>query len=65
MNGKEIRAKIDENNKIIRLKLDNFVLTDEIKKKLAENAELQKICTHEFDEDGVCIYCDAFKEDIK
>ena len=65
MSGQEIRQKIDENNKKIRLKLDTFVLTDEIKKCLAENAELQKICEHEFDEDNICIYCDICKEDIR
>ena len=64
MSGNEIRIKIDENNKVIREKLDTFILTDEIKKMLAENDELRKICPHEFDTNGVCIYCDGFQEDL-
>lgn len=62
MNGNEIRLQIDENNKIIRSKLDNFILTPEIKRLLAVNEELRKQCNHEFRE-GTCIYCDAFEED--
>lgn len=64
MSGNEIRIKIDENNKVIREKLDTFILTDEIKKLLAENEELRKTCPHEFDNNGICIYCDGFQEDL-
>ena len=37
MNGNEIRSQIDSNNEKIRLRLDSFVLTPEIKGLLAEN----------------------------
>lgn len=63
MNGNEIRQKIDENNEKIRMKLDSFVLTDEIKKLLAENDMLRRECPHEF-VDGICKYCDGFEEDL-
>ena len=63
MSGNEIREKIDANNLIIRSKLDNFVLTDEIKNLLAENETLRNECPHEFI-DGICIYCDGFEEDL-
>lgn len=64
MSGKDVRTKIDENNKIIRNKLDNFVLTNEIKELLAENEALRTQCPHEF-VDGLCIYCDGFEEDYR
>lgn len=64
MSGNEIRLQIDKNNEIIRTKLDNFILTPEIKRLLAINEELRKDCTHKF-KDGICIYCDAFEEDYK
>lgn len=63
MNGNEIREQIDKNNEKIKSKLDNFVLTNEIKKILALNEELRNSCPHEFNDDGICIYCDGFKED--
>ena len=64
MSGNEIREQINHNNEKIRLKLDNFVLTPEIKKLLALNDELRKQCPHTFS-DGICIYCDGFEEDYK
>ena len=63
MSGNEIREKIDSNNSIICSKLDSFILTDEIKNLLAENDLLRRECPHEF-ENGVCVYCDGFEEDL-
>lgn len=62
MDGNEIRLQINKNNETIRTKLDNFILTPEIKKLLSLNEELRKKCPHVF-KDGVCIYCDGFEED--
>jgi len=61
MDSNVIREKINENNKRIEeLLLPNtFILNKEIYELLNENKELQRQCVHEFDEMGICIYCDA------
>lgn len=62
MSGEEIRQKIIENNKIIEQSLSpTFVLNRTAQKALEENQRLQKICPHEYDELGFCIYCDKEK----
>ena len=64
MTNEEIRNKIDTNNKIIESLLtpNIFTLNNTIADLLAENDELQAQCTHEFDEEGYCIYCYKDKE---
>ena len=63
MNGKEIRQRIIENNKIIEESLSpNFVLNPAAQKALEDNKRLQALCDHEYDELGYCIYCDKEKE---
>ena len=63
MNGKEIRQRIIENNKIIEESLaPNFVLNRAVQKALEDNKRLQALCDHEYDELGYCIYCDKEKE---
>ena len=59
MTNKEIRAKIDFNNdKMVAILAPNtFVLNNSIARLIEENKELQKLCTHEF-QNGTCIYCD-------
>ena len=59
MLGQEIRKIIDDNNKKIEslVSPDFFTLNNEVADLLAENRKLQEQCTHEFDEDGVCVYC--------
>ena len=54
----ELKAKIDENNKMIErlLNPNQFILNNTVKELLKENDELQAQCEHEF-EDGYCIYC--------
>lgn len=54
----ERKAKIDENNKIIKelLNPSEFTLNNTISSLLKENAELQSGCEHSF-VDGFCEYC--------
>lgn len=58
MTNLEIKEAIDRNNKLIESLLNPsmFTLNNSIKDLLAENAELQKQCTHNF-VDGFCEYC--------
>lgn len=58
MNNLEIKEQIDRNNKIIESIFvpNQFVLNNSIRELLKENEELQKKCTHQF-EDGYCIFC--------
>lgn len=58
----EIKQKIEDNNQIIEsLFMPNqFTLNNTVRKLLAENAELQKQCHHQY-EGGYCIYC--YKEE--
>lgn len=62
MTNLQIKEKIDLNNKLIEQFLvpNKFTLNTQIAKLLAENAELQKQCTHSF-VDGFCEYC--YKEE--
>ena len=53
----EIKQKIENNNQIIE---SQFTLNNTVRKLLAENAELQKQCQHQY-EGGYCIYC--YKEE--
>ena len=65
MTNEEIREQIDKNNDAI-LRLTSkiqFVLNQEVNALIIENKKLQEQCSHVFDEEGVCIYCDALKED--
>ena len=54
----EIKRKIDDNNQIIETLFmpNQFTLNNTVRKLLAENAELQKQCQHQF-EGGYCVYC--------
>lgn len=58
MTNLEIKEKIDINNKIIEtiLSPSEFTLNNTVRDLIAENAELQKQCTHSF-VDGYCEYC--------
>ena len=58
MTNLEIKEKIDINNKIIEtiLSPSEFTLNNTVRDLIAENAELQKQCTHNF-VDGYCEYC--------
>lgn len=58
----EIKQKIEDNNQIIEalFKPNQFTLNNTVRKLLAENAELQKQCQHQY-EDGYCNYC--YKEE--
>lgn len=60
MNGKEIREKIRSNNKAIEEAMSPsfFTLNKKVEALLAENEELRRVCPHEYDELGYCIYCD-------
>lgn len=63
MSGDEIRKRIIENNKIIEQSLSpTFILNRAVQQALNENKELQKICQHEYDDLGYCIYCDKEKD---
>ena len=58
MTSKEIKEKIDFNNKLIRdmFNPNQFTLNNTVRELLEENAKLQQKCKHEY-EDGYCIYC--------
>lgn len=58
MTNLEIKQKIDTNNKLIEtiLSPSEFTLNNTVRDLIAENAELQKQCTHNFI-DGYCEYC--------
>lgn len=62
MGNLTIKEQIDRNNALIeKIMTPNvFTLNNTIADLLQENAELQKKCTHEF-EDGYCVYC--YKEE--
>lgn len=62
MRGIDIKQRIDNNNKIIQemMSPNIFTLNNTVSALLRENDELQKKCTHEY-EDGYCIYC--YKEE--
>ena len=59
MTGPEIKKQIEINNKNIdeNMSPDTFVLNKLVCEKMAQNVELQMQCNHEFDENGVCIWC--------
>ena len=50
MTNLEIKQKIDTNNKLIEtiLSPSEFTLNNTVRDLIAENAELQKQCTHNF-----------------
>ena len=59
MDGKEIQAKITENNKIIaETNPTIFTLNKKVAAAIKENEDLRHICPHEYNELGYCIYCD-------
>lgn len=62
MGNLTIKEQIDRNNALIeKIMTPNvFTLNNTVADLLQENAELQKQCTHEF-EDGYCVYC--YKEE--
>jgi len=64
MSGNEIRAKIIELNETINNKLTPsfFTLNEEVKKAQEQIEQLRRICPHEYDELGYCIYCDERKK---
>ena len=61
MTQNEIKQKIDENNRKIEKAFNPaiFVLNDDIAALLVENNMLRAQCAHEYDENGMCIYCYA------
>lgn len=64
LKNEEIKEKIDFNNMLLEsiLTPNKFTLNNTVADLLRENDELQKQCTHKF-EDGYCIYC--YKEEPK
>ena len=66
MNGVEIRAAIDANNKMIQdiMSPNTFILNNVIRDLLNENHKLQELCSHQFEE-GFCIFCDKEEEAIE
>ena len=59
----QIKEKIDTNNKILETLMtpNVFTLNNAVSELLKENAELQAICEHSY-EDGYCIYCYKMEE---
>lgn len=56
---RHIRVSIDSNNAKIEqiLTKESFVLNEEIVKLMNENETLRASCEHEYDINGICIYC--------
>ena len=63
----EIRKQIDFNNKLIKEALapNVFSLNNTVFDLLKQNKDLQKQCQHQFGEDGYCVVCDYYKEDME
>ena len=59
MTGEEIKNRLEENNKMIEeiLKTDTFTLYYDIVNFMTINDELRDACPHEFNSNGICIYC--------
>lgn len=64
LTNEEIKKKIDYNNNLIEGLMDpcTFTLNEAICKLMKENDTLRAQCTHEYNEDGICIYCYSIKE---
>lgn len=63
----EIRAEVDQNNYFLKrvFTRDIFVLNGHSVRLVEEKKKLQEACgetQHEYNEDGVCIWCDYSKE---
>lgn len=60
----EIFNKIEENNKLIAqvLSPNLWVLNNTVADLIKENEQLQKECTHKF-EDGFCVFCYKAEEE--
>lgn len=67
MTQSEIHEKIDQNNHMIedlfKATMTTFILNHGVADLIKENEELQKQCQHEYDDNGVCIYCYSKKEE--
>lgn len=59
MTGEEIKVRLEENNKKIEeiLKTDTFTLNHDIVNLMTINDELRESCPHEYNSNGICIYC--------
>ena len=64
INQLEIKKTIDHNNSLIEsfLNPNVFTLNNTVAQLISENRELQKKCSHVFDENGYCIYCYLLEE---
>ena len=64
MTNTQIREKINQNNKEISRNFNpsTFILNEKTVALIEENKKLQKICTHKYNEEGFCIYCDKVEE---
>ncbi len=63
MNGTEIRERIIELNEELSQNITPafFTLNERVKKIREEIDSLQRVCPHEYNEVGYCIYCDKRK----
>lgn len=64
LTNEEIKKKIDYNNNLIEGLMDpcTFTLNEAICKLMKENDTLRAQCAHEYNEEGICIYCYSIKE---
>lgn len=64
LTNEEIKKKIDYNNNLIEGLMDpcTFTLNEAICKLMKENEVLRAQCAHEYNEEGICIYCYSIKE---
>jgi len=63
MDGNEIRFQMNKIDKEIAAEVGKFILTDKIKKLVADKENLQHLCKHNF-QNGICIYCDFKENDL-
>lgn len=62
MSGIEIKQEIEKlNEELAQHHSITFTLNNEVKDILERIYELQAQCAHEFNKDGVCIYCGVSK----
>ena len=59
MTQEKIKETIDKNNRRIEAIFNPaaFVLNEEVAELLKENDSLRKQWAHEYDDNGICIYC--------
>ena len=67
MDGKSVKKRVDTYVRVINecLQASTFTLNKRAAEAQREILKLQKICPHQYNDDGKCIYCGKDKETEK